>query len=65
MRHKEKPMYEFIRSIPVFNLLEMPDKKLDQFEKQIKREVARAQLALRWIQGVRKLKDRKGGEKNG
>lgn len=65
MRHKEKPMYEFIRSIPVFNLLEMPDKKLDQFEKQIKREVARAQLALRWIQGVKKLKSQKTGGGNG
>lgn len=62
---KEKPVYEQIRKIPVFELLKMEMQRLDKFEKDIKREAWRAQLALRWIQGVKKLKREGKGANNG
>lgn len=62
---KEKPVYEQIRKIPVFELLKMEPQRLDKFEKEIKKEAWRAKLALQWIQGVKKLKKENGGGNNG
>lgn len=65
MQNKEKPVYEQIRKIPVFNLLKMSQQQLDKFEKEIKKETWRAQLSLRWIKGIKKLRSEKNGEDNG
>ncbi len=54
----EKPIYEKIRKIPVYMLLKMEAREIKRFEKNIRREIARAELALRWLQGVKKLKQR-------
>ncbi len=56
-----KPTYEKIRSIPVLALLEMNDYTLKRLERQIRYELNRAHLALKWIKGVQKIKKSQGG----
>ena len=41
---------EEIRQIPVIYLIDLEMSALDKIEKQIKDEVRRTQLALKWIQ---------------
>lgn len=53
---KNKPTYESVRKIPVIKLLQMSEWQLKRLEKRIKNEVFRAQLALKWIQGIRRIK---------
>lgn len=61
---KQKPIYEKIRNIPVLALLQMSNRTLYKLECRIKNESERATLALKWIRGIRRIKDAKGG-KNG
>lgn len=65
MRYKKQnPTYEKIRKIPVLFLLQMNRYTLKRLERQIKKEFERAQLALKWIRGVQRIKKSQGG-KNG
>lgn len=62
MHYKKKnPTYEKIRYIPVLALLQMNSYTLKRLEKQIKKEFERAQLALKWIRGVQRIKKSHGG----
>ncbi len=57
---------EIIRRIPVIDLLDLENATLEQLEKEIKREVDKASLALRWVRGIRNIKSaRKNGGENG
>lgn len=47
---------EEIRQIPVIYLIDLEMSALDKIEKQIKDEVRRIQLALKWIQGIKQIK---------
>lgn len=47
---------EEIRQIPVIYLIDLEMSALDKIEKQIKDEVRRTQLALKWIQGIKQIK---------
>ncbi len=57
---------EIIRRIPVVDLLDLENATLEQLEKEIKREVDKASLALRWVRGIRSVKSAcKNGGENG
>lgn len=57
---------EIIRRIPVIDLLDLENATLEQLEKEIKREVDKAFLALRWVRGIRNIKSAcKNGGENG
>lgn len=58
---EQKPTYEEIRNIPVLALLEMNNYTLKRLERQIRRELNRAHLALKWIKGVQRIKKSQGG----
>lgn len=59
---KEKPTYEKIRNLPVLYLIGLTDETLQKIERKIHKEFLRAQLALKWIQGIRQVKKHKGGQ---
>lgn len=61
MHYEKQPTYEKIREIPVKELLLLQASTLKILEKEIKREVSRASLALSWIQGIQRLKNEQGG----
>lgn len=57
---------EIIRRIPVIDLLDLENATLEQLEKEIKREVDKASLALRWVRSIRSVKSAcKSGGENG
>ncbi len=61
-----QPIYEKIRSIPLWMLLHLNSKALKEIELEIKKELRRAKLALLWIQGVKRIKSTvKDGNCNG
>lgn len=47
---------EEISQIPVVYLLDLEMSALDKIENQIKSEVRRTKLALKWIQGIKNIK---------
>lgn len=59
---KNKPIFETIRRVPVLALLELEEKQLNHLEKEINREVQRAKLALKWVQGIQRVKKSLGGQ---
>lgn len=74
MCQKTKKIYEQIRNIPVATLLGLGNKKLTEMEhrisievhvismnkKQIDEEYRRAKLALKWLQGILRIKKNGG-----
>lgn len=59
---RQQPTYEKIRNIPVLALLDMNIYTLKRLEREIRREVDRACLALKWIKGVQRIKRSHGGQ---
>ena len=55
---KEKYTYvtEEVRAIPVVYLLNLETEMLDELEKKVRDEVRRTSLALKWVQGVKRIK---------
>ncbi|MBQ8436020.1 MAG: hypothetical protein IJX20_00050 [Alphaproteobacteria bacterium] len=47
---------EAIREIPAMYLMELKFSTLTKLEKKIKQEVDRSTLALRWVQGIKRIK---------
>ena len=47
---------EEIRAIPVVYLLNLEMSMLDELEKKVRDEVRRTSLALKWVQGVKRIK---------
>ena len=47
---------EEIRGIPVVYLLNLEMSMLDELEKKVRDEVRRTSLALKWVQGVKRIK---------
>ena len=56
---KNKPAYERIRKLPVLTLIKMSWDELKKIEKDIKQEMNRATMALKWIQGIQRVKQSK------
>lgn len=54
--NETKPTYEKIRKLPILYLIGLTDRKLQKIERKIQKEFSRAQLALKWIQGIRRIK---------
>lgn len=61
---KEKPTYEKIRTIPAGEMLMLNMFTLALLEREIKEEIRRAELSLKWVQGTQRVKNEQGG-KNG
>lgn len=55
---REKYTYatEEIRGIPVVYLLNLEMAMLNELEKKVRDEVHRTSLALKWVQGVKRIK---------
>lgn len=55
---EEKYTYitEEIRAIPAVYLLNLETEMLDELEKKVRDEVRRTSLALKWVQGVKRIK---------
>ena len=55
---EEKYTYitEEVRAIPVVYLLNLETEMLDELEKKVRDEVRRTSLALKWVQGVKRIK---------
>lgn len=56
---KQKPysyVTEDIRQIPVVYLLNLETKMLNELEKKVRDEVRRTSLALKWVQGIKRIK---------
>ena len=55
---EEKYTYvtEEVREIPVVYLLNLETEMLDELEKKVRDEVRRTSLALKWVQGVKRIK---------
>lgn len=56
---KQKPysyVTEDIREIPIIYLLNLETKMLDELEKKVQNEVKRTSLALKWVQGIKRIK---------
>lgn len=47
---------EAIREIPAMYLMELKFSTLNKLEKKIKQEIDRSTLALRWVQGIKRIK---------
>ena len=47
---------EEVRAIPVVYLLNLETEMLDELEKKVRDEVRRTSLALKWVQGVKRIK---------
>lgn len=47
---------EEIRGIPVVYLLNLETEMLNELEKKVRDEVRRTSLALKWVQGVKRIK---------
>lgn len=52
------PTYERIRKIPAILLIHKRWDELKQIEKEIKKESDRSLLALKWIQGILRIKNK-------
>ena len=64
MHNNERKTYvtEIIREMPAISLISLPLHKLNEMENEIYSEIRRTRLALRWIQGVKRIKAiQKGG----
>lgn len=67
---KQKPysyVTEDIRQIPVVYLLNLETKMLNELEKKVRDEVRRTSLALKWVQGIKRIKHTysSNGDNNG
>lgn len=67
MYNNERKTYvtEIIREIPAISLISLPLDKLNEMENEIHAEIHRTRLALRWIQGVKRIKAAKNGGGDG
>ncbi len=59
----QKPTYEIIRNVPALELLRINSDILLKLEREITSEIERAELSLKWIQGLRRIKE--AGGQNG
>ena len=57
--NQNKPTYERIRKLPALSLISMSWDELKQIEREIKQEMNRVTLALKWIQGIQRVKQSK------
>lgn len=57
--NQNKPTYERIRKLPALTLINMSWDELKQIEREIKQEINRVTLALKWIQGIQRVKQSK------
>ncbi len=65
-KSKRNFITEEISQIPVIYLIDLEMSALNKLESQIKDEVRRTQLALKWIQGIKCIKKAsKDGGRNG
>lgn len=55
-RKRNNFITEEISKIPVVYLIDLEMSALDKLENQIKDEVRRTRLALKWIQGIKDIK---------
>lgn len=53
---ENKPMYEYIRIIPLMFLLKLSDGELKKIERKIATEKERASLALKWVRCIQDIK---------
>ena len=51
-----KYVTEELRQSPVVYLLNLETEMLDELEKKVRDEVRRTSLALKWVQGVKRIK---------
>ena len=67
MHNNERKTYvtEIIREMPAISLISLPLHKLNEMENEIYSEIRRTRLALRWIQGVKRIKSIQNGGYNG
>jgi len=56
---QNRPTYERIRKLPALTLINMSWDELKKIEKDIKQEMNRATMALKWIQGIQRVKQSK------
>ncbi len=56
MKKRSSFITEEISQIPVIYLIDLEMSALEKLEKQIKNEVHRTQMALKWIQGIKQIK---------
>lgn len=57
--NQNRPTYERIRKLPVLTLINMSWDELKKIEKDIKQELNRVTMALKWIQGIQRVKQSK------
>lgn len=57
--NQNRPTYERIRKLPALTLMNMSWDELKKIEKDIKQEMNRATMALKWIQGIQRVKQSK------
>lgn len=67
MYNNERKTYvtEIIREMPAISLISLPLDKLNEMENEIHSEIHRTKMALRWIQGVKRIKAAKNGGGDG
>lgn len=57
--NQNRPTYERIRKLPALTLINMSWDELKKIEKDIKQELNRVTMALKWIQGIQRVKQSK------
>ena len=57
--NQNRPTYERIRKLPAMTLINMSWDELKKIEKDIKQELNRVTMALKWIQGIQRVKQSK------
>ena len=57
--NQNRPTYERIRKLPALTLINMSWDELKKIEKDIQQEMNRATMALKWIQGIQRVKQSK------
>ena len=58
MKKQEHFIYvtDEIQSIPVVYLINLEMRMLDELEKRVRDEIRRTNLALKWVQGIKRIK---------
>lgn len=59
---KEMPTYEKVRQLPIGEMLLLNMLTLLLLEQEIKEEIRRAKLSLKWVQGAQRVKEEQGGQ---
>ncbi|MBE6446508.1 MAG: hypothetical protein E7021_03810 [Alphaproteobacteria bacterium] len=57
--NQNRTTYERIRKLPALTLINMSWDELKKIEKDIKQELNRVTMALKWIQGIQRVKQSK------